>query len=170
MQSAHADIGVARAAFFPTFKLTGSAGLESIEASRIADWENRTYSIGPAFSIPLFQGGRLKLELQAARAAKDESIASYKQTVLTAVQEVEDALVDLQSLNTQAQAIQQAQQAADETARLTRMRQSKGLASYFEVVEAERTALGTQLRMAQIEGQRGVSTVLLIQALGGGWR
>jgi outer membrane protein, multidrug efflux system len=170
MQSAHAEIGAARAAFFPTFKLTGSAGLESIEASSIADWENRTYSIGPSFSIPLFQGGRLKSQLKAARAAKEEAIAMYKQSILTAVREVEDALVDLNSLHTQSQAIQQAQQAADETARLTRVRQSKGLASYFEVVEAERTALGTMLRKAQLQGQLGVSTVLLFQALGGGWK
>jgi outer membrane protein, multidrug efflux system len=170
LQAAHAEIGAAKAAFYPTFKLTGTAGLESVQRSSFSEWENRTYSIGPSFSLPLFTGGKLKSQLKSARAEHEQAIASYRQTLLTAVREVEDSLVDLQSLNQQRTAISAAQKAAADTAQLTRVRQEKGLASYFEVVEAERTALGTQLRLAQIEGQLGVSTVMLIQALGGGWR
>jgi outer membrane protein, multidrug efflux system len=168
--AAHADVRAAKAAFMPKIELTGSAGLEAIEASKITDWENRTYSLGLSFKLPLYSGGRLKGNLSGAKAAKDQAIADYRETALIALREVEDALVDLKSLNAQRSAIQSAQQAADETSKLTRVRQEKGLGSYFEVVEADRTALGTQLRLAQLEGQRAVSTVLLIQALGGAWK
>jgi outer membrane protein, multidrug efflux system len=169
MVAAHADTRAAKAAFWPSMKITGSAGMETIDASQIAEWENRTYSLGISLQIPLFSGGRLKSNLNGAKAVKAQALADYRQTLLTALREVEDALLDLKSLNAQLSAIRSAQEAADETVKLTKVRQEKGLASYFEVVEADRTSLGTQLKLAQLEGQRAVSTVLLIQALGGSW-
>ena len=170
LESMNAEIGVAKASFFPAFKLTGSGGLDSVDSSTFLEWENRALSIGPSVSLPIFQGGRLKANLRAAKSRYEESTAKYRQTLLIALREVEDAMLDLKSMSNQRAAIDAAMKAADETARLARVRYEKGLASYFEVVEADRTVLTTKLTLAQIDGQRSVSTVLLIKALGGGWK
>ena len=170
LESMNAEIGVAKASFFPAFKLTGSGGLDSVDSSTFLEWENRALSIGPSVSLPIFQGGRLKANLRAAKSRYEESTAKYRQTLLIALREVEDAMLDLKSMSNQRAAIDAAMKAADETSRLARVRYEKGLASYFEVVEADRTVLTTKLTLAQIDGQRSVSTVLLIKALGGGWK
>lgn len=170
LESMNAEIGVAKASFFPAFKLTGSGGLDSVDSSTFLEWENRALSIGPSVSLPIFQGRRLKANLRAAKSRYEESTAKYRQTLLIALREVEDAMLDLKSMSNQRAAIDAAMKAADETARLARVRYEKGLASYFEVVEADRTVLTTKLTLAQIDGQRSVSTVLLIKALGGGWK
>ncbi|MDB6140052.1 MAG: outer membrane protein multidrug efflux system [Verrucomicrobiaceae bacterium] len=169
LEAANADIGVAKAAFFPSFKLTGSGGLDSVEAKDFFQWENRALSIGPSVSLPIFQGGRLKSNLEAAKSRYDEALAKYRQTVLVALREVEDSLLDLQSIAHQRVAIEAAMKAADDTSHLARVRYEKGLASYFEVVEADRTVLTTKLSLAQLDGQRAASSVLLMKALGGGW-
>lgn len=169
LESANADIGVAKAAYFPAFKLTGSGGLDSVNAKDFFNWENRVLSIGPSVSLPIFQGGRLKANVEAAKSRYEEALAKYRQTVLVALREVEDSLLDLQSIARQRVAIEAAMKAADDTSHLARVRYDKGLASYFEVVEADRTVLTTQLSLAQLDGQRAASTVLLMKALGGGW-
>ena len=170
LQAANAEIGVAQASFFPTFKLTGSAGLDSVTSKDFLEWENRVLSIGPSVTLPVFQGFKLKSNLRAAQSRYDEALAKYRQTILVALREVEDAMLDLQSLIRQRAAIEAAMKSADETSRLARVRYEKGLASYFEVVEADRTVLTTKLTLAQIDGQRSVSAVLLAKALGGGWK
>jgi len=170
LQAASANIGAAKASFFPAFKLTGSAGLDSVKSSDFLDWENRVLSIGPSVSLPILQGGRLKANLRASQSRYDEALAKYRQTLLVALREVEDNLLDLQSLARQRSALDAAHKAADETTRLARVRYDKGLASYFEVVEADRTVLTTKLALAQLDGQRSVSAVLLAKALGGGWK
>ncbi len=170
LQAASADIGVAEASFFPRFKLLGSAGLESVKGTDFLNWENRVLSIGPSVSVPILQGGRLKSNLRAAQSRYDEALAKYKQTVLSALREVEDSILDLQSYTTQRAALAAAQKSAAETTALARVRYEKGLATYFEVVEADRTVLTTKLALAQLDGQRYVSTVLLAKALGGSWK
>lgn len=170
LQAACAEIGVAKASFYPSFKLLGSGGFDSVQSSNFLDWENRVLSIGPSVSLPIFQGGKLKANLRAAKSQYEESLAKYRQTVLIALREVEDCLLDLKMLAVQREAIAAAQKAADETSRLARVRYEKGLASYFEVVEADRSVLTTNLGLAQIDGQRMVSSVLLAKALGGGWK
>jgi multidrug efflux system outer membrane protein len=170
LQAASADIGVAEASFFPRFQLLGSGGLESVKGTDLLNWQNRVLSIGPGVSAPILQGGRLKSNLRAAQSRYDEALAKYKQTALSALREVEDSLLDLRSYTTQHNALAAAQKSAAETAALARIRYGKGLASYFEVVEADRTVLSTKLALAQLDGQRYVSTVLLAKALGGGWK
>lgn len=170
LEAANADIGVAKAAFFPAFKITGSGGLDSVSAKDFFDWENRALSIGPSFSLPIFQGGRLKANLEAAKSRYDEALAKYRQTVLTAFREVEDSLLDLQSISRQRVSLEAAMKSAADTSQLARVRYEKGLASYFEVVEADRTVLSTKLSIAQLDGQRAASSVLLMKALGGGWK
>ena len=111
----------------------------------------------------------MKSNLEAAKSRYDETLAKYRQTVLIALREVEDSLLDLQSIAHQRVAIEAAMKAADDTSHLARVRYEKGLASYFEVVEADRTVLSTKLALAQLDGQRAASSVLLMKALGGGW-
>lgn len=169
LRSANAQIGVAKASFYPAFKLTGSGGLESIGAEDFLDWRSKVMSAGPSVTAPIFQGGRLRANLGAARARYDESLASYRQTILTALREVEDSLLDLRAYNKQRAAVAAALTSADETARLARVRYDKGLANYFEAVDADRIVLSTRLAMAQIDGQRLMASVALVKALGGGW-
>ena len=167
--AANEDIGVATASFFPTFTLVGSGGLESVGAEDFLEWNSKAGSIGPQISVPIFQGGRLKANLRATRARYDEMLANYQQTILTAFREVEDAMLDLKAYERQRSAVSAALSAAQDTSRLARLRYERGLASYFEVVDADRTVLTTRLLLAQLDGQRLVATVQMLRALGGGW-
>src|SRR5206468_1821505 len=92
MAAANADIGVAKAAFYPRVLLNGSAGFESISASTLLDWPSRLWAIGPTLQVPIFTGGRNRAQLASARAAYNSAVATYRQTVLTAFQDVEDHL------------------------------------------------------------------------------
>jgi outer membrane protein, multidrug efflux system len=168
--SANAQIGVAKAEFFPSFKLIGAGGFQSIDAGTFLDWQNRVLSIGPSISVPVFTGGRNKANLQAAQSRYNEELASYKQIMLISLREVEDALLDLKTYAMQRDALEAAMHSAEDTERLARTRQEKGLTSFFEVVDANRTVLSTRLLLAQTEGQRMVSTVQLLKAIGGGWK
>jgi len=170
LRSANAEIGVAEASFYPTFELTGAAGFETIGTDMFADWQNRVLSIGPSISAPLFTGGRLKSNLAATKSKYDETLASYRQSILVALRDVEDALLDLRAYAKQRAAVNAALTAANDTSRLARLRYDKGLASYFEVVDADRTVLNTRLSLARIDGERLISTVILLKALGGGWK
>lgn len=161
---------MATASFYPTFKLTGAAGFETIGTDMFFDWKNRILSIAPSVSAPLFTGGKLKSNLAATKSKYDETLASYKQSIILALRDVEDAMLDLRTYAQQRSAVSAALAAASDTSRLARLRYDKGLASYFEVVDADRTVLTTRLSLAQIEGQRLVSSVILLKALGGGWK
>ncbi|HEY1080710.1 MAG TPA: efflux transporter outer membrane subunit [Prosthecobacter sp.] len=169
LRAANADIGVATANFYPVFSLTGSGAFESIGAEDFFEWKSRTASIGPQLTVPIFQGGRLRGNLRASQARYDESLARYKQTILTSLREVEDAMLDLKAFTKQRTAVAAAVAAAQDTSRLSRLRYDKGLASYFEVVDADRVVLTTRLTLAQLDGQRLTATVQLLRALGGGW-
>lgn len=169
MREANANIGVAKAGFYPSFTLSGSGGIESIGAEDFLTWKNKAGSIGPQITLPIFQGGRLRGNLKAAKSRYEESVAAYKQAILTALQEVENATVDVNAYARQRAAVSAALAAAQETSKLSRIRYEKGLASYFEVVDADRTVLTTRLLHAQLDGQRLTASVQLIRALGGGW-
>jgi multidrug efflux system outer membrane protein len=169
LRAANADIGVATASFYPTFNLIGSAGFESIGAQTFLDWRSRAASIGPSIDLPIFQGGRLLNNLRASRARYDEQLATYRQSILTAFREVEDSMLDLKAYGRQRSAVAAALAAAQDTRRLARLRYDRGLASYFEVVDADRTVLTTRLTLAQLDGQRLVATVQMLRSLGGGW-
>jgi multidrug efflux system outer membrane protein len=170
LRETNANIGIAKANFFPTFSLIGTGGIESIGAEDFMEWRGRTASIGPQLSVPLFQGGRLRGNLHAAEARYRESMAGYRQSILTALQEVENAMIDVNAFGRQRAAVTAALNAAQETSKLARLRYDKGLASYFEVVDADRTVLTTRLLQAQLDGQRLVATVQLVRSLGGGWK
>ncbi len=169
MAAASARIGVAKTAFFPAVSLTGSAGYSSTEASSLLDWDNRTWGLGPAVSLPIFEAGRNSANLRRARASYEEAVARYRQQVLVAFAEVEDALSGLRHLSDQAAAQAEAVAASRQAAELSGKRYRAGLVSYLEVVDSERTALQAERGAVQTLGERMQTGVLLIKALGGGW-
>ena len=169
LAAANARIGVARAAYFPTLRITGSGGFVSAELDSLFSWDSRVWSLGPSLSIPLFTGGRNRAGVARAQGAYDEAIANYRQRVLVAFGEVQDSLTTLHWLGTEADAVQRTVEAAQRTADLARARYEGGIASYLEVIESQRTWLATKLESARLHSQRQVTTVVLIKALGGGW-
>jgi multidrug efflux system outer membrane protein len=170
MAAASEGIGVAKAAFFPSIQLTAAAGTESVDLKDIFSWESRAWSIGPNISLPLFEGGRNRAGLQRAKAAYQEAIAQYRSQVLVAFHEVDDGLVGLRLLGEQFEAQMRAVAGAKQVADLSRLRYKEGLASYFEVVINDRTMLENEITAYELNGQRMVTTVQLIKALGGGWK
>jgi multidrug efflux system outer membrane protein len=170
MAAASEGIGVAKAAFFPSLQLTGTAGTESVALKDLFTWENRVWSVGPNISLPLFEGGRNRAGLQKAKAAYLQAVAQYRSQVLVAFHEVEDALIGLRLLKDQFEAQERAVHAAKKVADQSRLRYKEGLASYIEVVIADRTELENEITAYELNGQRVVTTVLLVKALGGGWK
>ncbi|HKQ38497.1 MAG TPA: efflux transporter outer membrane subunit, partial [Verrucomicrobiae bacterium] len=169
LQASSARIGVAKAAFFPTIKLTSAAGLASADLGTVFDASSRIWSIGPSIHVPIFEGGRNSANLTAAEARWEQSTATYRGTILNAFREVEDSLSDLATLSSQSEAVDRALVAARDTTALANERYQKGLSSYLDVVDAQRAALEAERQQSQLQGQRLVSTILLAKALGGGW-
>ena len=166
----NADIGVAQAAYFPSFSLTGSLGFESAKLGDLLKSDSRAGGIGAGFSWPLLDFGRIKGNVDLAKAAYEENLAQYRNQVLGAFGDVEDALSDLRILADQAQAQSLALTAAQQSAEISLTRYEAGLVIYLEFVDAERTRLATQRLATQIDGQRLFASVGLIKALGGGWQ
>jgi multidrug efflux system outer membrane protein len=169
LRAANARIGVAEAAFYPNFSLSAGGGFESIDIKRFLDWENRVLSLGAGVAAPLIDGGTNKSNYQAARSRYDEALATYRQTLLVALREVEDALVDLKGLTKSRNALRLALDSSQETRRLSQERYDKGLTSYFEVVDSERDVLRVQLVLSQLEANQRITLAALAKALGGGW-
>jgi outer membrane protein, multidrug efflux system len=169
MAAANARIGIAKTAFFPAIRLTGSAGYASGELSSLFDWDNRTWGVGPFVSLPIFDAGRNRANLARSEAAWEEAVSDYRQQVLVAFAEVEDALSDLRLLDEEAQAQQRAVVSARQAADISAARYRSGLVSFLEVVDSERTALATERAATRLLGQQLQASVSLIKALGGGW-
>jgi multidrug efflux system outer membrane protein len=169
LAAANARIGVARAAFFPAISLTGSAGFESADTDRLFGADSRIWSIGPSLYLPIFQGGRNRANLQRSRAAYDESVAVYRQQVLVAFREVQEALTATRLLADQSAAQDRALAFSRRAAALAETRYQSGYVSYLEVIEAQRTELSNERATAQLAAQRLNTGVALIKALGGGW-
>ena len=169
LAAANERIGVAVAAFFPRVTLTGAAGLESATITDVLSPGSKIWQIGPSVSIPIFEGGRNSANLAAAHARYDQGIARYRQQVLIAFQDVENALVDLRTLAEQSDAQNRAVQAAQRTLDLANQSYRQGASTYLDITDAERTLFSDQRISAQLLGQRMQATVQLIKALGGGW-
>ena len=169
LRAANARIGVAQAAFYPNFNLLAGAGFESVDASRFLDWQNRVLSLGAGVAAPIFDAGSNKSNYQAALSRRDEALASYRNSLLVALREVEDSLLDLKGLARSRAALDQALASATDTFRLSSERYDKGLSSYLEVVDADRTVLRVQLILALTDAQQRITLAALAKALGGGW-
>jgi multidrug efflux system outer membrane protein len=169
LASANAQIGVAKAAFFPVITLTGSGGYLSGQIDTLFKWDSRVWSIGPSISLPIFAGGRNRANYKRSQAAFEEAIAHYRQRILVAFGDVENSLSGIRHLSEQAAAQQRAVRNAARAADLATERYRSGIVSYLEVVDANREALQAERANAQLTGQRQIASVQLIKALGGGW-
>jgi multidrug efflux system outer membrane protein len=173
MQAANARVGLAKSAFFPKLDITGAAGFESATLGNLFMWSSRAFILGPfagtALTLPLFDGGRRKANLAQARSKYDEDVAQYRQQVLVAFREVEDNLADLRLLDDQMREQNDAVQASQRAAHLSRTQYTEGAVSYLDVIDGERQVLTSQLQASHLTGTQAVATVNLIRALGGGW-
>lgn len=166
---ANAQVGIARAAFYPHIMLGGSGGWQSRDITTLANAPSLFWSLGADALEPIFQGGRNRATLAAARSAYDASVADYRQLVLTAFEQVEDGISNLETLSqaaaTQAAAVEDARR---ELA-IANNRYVGGIATYLDVITAQSTLLNNERLATQLLGQRMISSVYLVKALGGGW-
>lgn len=169
MAAQNAEIGVAKAAFFPSIGLTLAGGFNSHDIGILASAPSAFWAVGANLAEQVLTGGRRKAQLDFANSAYGASVAGYRQDVLNAFQEVEDGLSGLSILGQAADTQQQAVDAAQRALKIANDRYVGGLVTYLDVVTAEQTLLDNQRLAAQLLGQRLVTSVSLIKALGGGW-
>lgn len=169
MAAANAQIGVAQAAYFPTLTLSASGGFRS---NLVPDWltvPHRFWSVGPTLAETLFDGGARRAVSKQAQAAYDANVATYRQTVLTAIQQVEDNLAALRILEQEAATQAEAVAAARLSTELTLNQYKAGTVNYLSVVVVQAAQLNNEATAVNLTGQRLVAAVTLVQALGGGW-
>jgi len=169
MAAANAEVGVAKAAFYPRVVLNASGGFESVSASTLFDWPSHLWAVGPSVQFPLFTGGRNRAQLASAKAAYDGAVASYRQTVLTAFQDVEDRLAAQSLLAVQLEEEQAALTAARRALDISMNRYKAGVEQYLDVITAQTAVLTHEQSVAQLSGQQNAASVALIKALGAGW-
>ncbi|HUL31889.1 MAG TPA: efflux transporter outer membrane subunit, partial [Thermodesulfobacteriota bacterium] len=169
MAAANAQIGVAVAAYYPVVTLSASGGFAGSSLSDWLKWPNRFWSLGASVSETVFEGGLRHAQTEQARAAYDATVASYRETVLTGFQEVEDNLAALHILQDEAAVQDQAVKSAQNTVRVTTNQYKSGTVNYLNVIVAQAAALSNEITALGILGRRMAAAVLLVKALGGGW-
>jgi NodT family efflux transporter outer membrane factor (OMF) lipoprotein len=167
--AANAEIGVAKTAYYPTLTLSAAAGLEGSSITNWFAWPSRFFAVGPTLLETLYDAGRRHAYTDQAWAAYDANVASYRQNVLTAFQEVEDNLAGLRILDEESKKQSQAVQSAELSLALSTTRYKGGLVTYLEVITAQSAALSNERVAVDLLTRRMTSSVLLIKALGGGW-
>lgn len=169
MAAENAQIGVAKSAYYPGINLFGAAGFESSDLGKIIGAANGFWALGANVAETLLSGGRRRAQVDFATSGYGASVANYRQTVLTAFQEVEDSLSGLSVLAQAAETQQLSVEAAQRALNIANDRYTGGLVTYLDVVNAQQTLLDSQRLATQILGQRLVTSVNLVKALGGGW-
>ena len=169
MASANAQIGIADAAFYPSLILSASGGLESSTFKHLFDWPSRFWSIGPSISETIYDAGLRRATVQQYTATYNANVATYRETVLTAFQQVEDYLASVRILSQQILKQQEAEQSARQFVELETARYQTGIDPYVNLVTAQTTLLTDQQTLNTLRTQAMTSSVQLIQALGGGW-
>ena len=166
---ANADIGVTKAAFFPSLVLGATGGFESTSIASWFTWPARFFSLGPTLSQTLFDKGRRKAATEVSRAQYDATVASYRNTVLTSFQEVEDNLAALRILSHELDQQNEAVASAQRALTLSNERYKSGIDSYLNVITAQTALLNNQRTVVNLRTQQMTASVELIKALGGGW-
>jgi NodT family efflux transporter outer membrane factor (OMF) lipoprotein len=169
MAAANAEIGVAKAAYYPSLNLFGQGGWQSADIAKLANSASTFWGLGASLAESIFTAGARRAQVQFAQAGYDANVAQYRQTVLAAFQEVQDDLTGLIVLGRAEQSQQEAVDAARRTLEISTSRYTGGLVSYLDVVTAQQNLLSNEQELAVIQGQRLVTSVLLVKALGGGW-
>jgi NodT family efflux transporter outer membrane factor (OMF) lipoprotein len=166
---ANEQIGIARAAYFPTLTIGATGGFEGSTVTNWLNWPSRLWAVGPELSETLFDGGRRRATSEAARANYDGTVATYRQTTLNAFQEVEDNLAALRILGTEADQQHEATASAQESLQLFTNRYQGGVDNYLQVITAQTIALADERNDIDIQRRRMDASVLLVKAVGGGW-
>lgn len=169
LAAANATIGIGYGAFFPQVTISTSGGFESSTLKHLFEWPSRFWSIGPSASQIIFDGGLYRAELHQYEAVYNGDLATYRQTVLTAFQQVEDALAATRIYSQQILREQEAVKSSQEFLDLELQRYNSGVDPYVDVVTAQTTLLGDQVTLNSLQVQEMLSSVQLVQALGGGW-
>jgi NodT family efflux transporter outer membrane factor (OMF) lipoprotein len=169
MASANEQIGIAQAAFYPTLSLSAIAGFQGTSAANWFNWPSRFWAVGPGLSQTLFDAGRRRATKNITVASYDATVADYRQSVLTAFQQVEDNLAALRVLEHEAQQQHEATASAEQSLDLFQTRYEGGVDTYLQVVTWQTAALNNQRNDIDILQRRLDASVLLIKALGGGW-
>lgn len=169
MVAANARIGVARAAMFPSLSLDGGLGTEAASGANLLHWSARSWVLGALLSTPLFDGGRIRANIGRSEAVLEESVATYRQSVLAAFAEVEDNLAGLRILAGQTEQIDAAVLSARRSVDLAEKLYRAGRSSYLELLDAQRSLAALERSAAQLRGNRALTTVALIRSLGGSW-
>jgi NodT family efflux transporter outer membrane factor (OMF) lipoprotein len=169
MAAANEQIGIATAAYYPTVTLGASGGFESSMITQWFAWPSRMWSVGPQMAETLFDAGRRRAEVASARDAYDATVANYRQTVLTAFQQVEDSLSALRILASEAQVQDEAVKSAVRSLNVSTEQYKAGTVDYLQVITTQSIALQDQRTAVDLLTRRLTSSVLLIEALGGGW-
>lgn len=169
LKARNADIGAARAAFFPRISLTGSLGTSSAELSGLFDGGSRSWSFVPTLTLPLFDAGRNRANLDLAEVRKESAVAAYEASVQVAFREVADALAANDTLRREEAARSALADTSRETLKLARARYEGGVDSHLRYLDAERTSFGNELALIETRTQRQLALVDLFRALGGSW-
>ena len=169
MEASNARIGVARAAMFPALDITANGGGAAGHFSDVFKWSSRSWVLGALLSMPLIDGGRNSNNVRRSEAALEESVAGYRQTVLSAFAEVEDNLAGLRILGGQTAQIDDALVSARRSADLAQKLYDAGRSSYLDLLDAQRNLAAVERNAVQLRGDRAVTTVALIRSLGGDW-
>jgi multidrug efflux system outer membrane protein len=168
--AANADIGAAKALFFPTISLTGFLGGVSGDVTRFLGGEGAVWSIGAGLLQPVFQAGRLKRNVEATQARFDAAVASYRRAALNGYREVANSLVTIEKLAVERAERQTGVTVLQDAADLARSRYESGLASYIEILTADQDLFQQQLQLAQTRGAELRARAELYRTLGGGWQ
>jgi NodT family efflux transporter outer membrane factor (OMF) lipoprotein len=169
MAAANAQIGVAHAAFYPALTLSATGGVESSAIKNLFDWPSRLWSVGPSISETVYDGGLRRATVNQYVATYNANVAAYRQTVLTAFQQVEDSLVAVRILSQQILRQEEAVDSSQEFLRLELGRYDNGVDPYIDVVTAQTTLLSNQQSLTNLQVQEMTASVQLIESLGGGW-
>jgi NodT family efflux transporter outer membrane factor (OMF) lipoprotein len=169
MAVANAQIGIAKAAYYPSLNLFGNGGWQAADIAKLMNVQSTFWAVGANVAESIFTGGSRRAQVQFAKAGYDASVASYRDTVLNAFREVQDDVTGLTVLEQAKQSQQQTVDAARRTLDIATSRYVGGLVSYLDVVNAQQNLLNNEQELATIHGQRLVTSVLLVKALGGGW-
>ena len=169
MAAANAQIGVARAAYYPSLTISGSGGVESSAIKNLLDSASRFWSVGPSLSETVYDGGLRRATMNQYIATYNADLAAYRQSVITAFQQVEDSLAAVRILSQQIERQQEAVASSQTFLQLELGRYDLGIDPYIDVMTAETTLLSSQQSLENLHIERMTASVELIQALGGGW-
>jgi multidrug efflux system outer membrane protein len=170
LHAATANIGIAVAQLYPDISISGEVGQSALQFKALTNWSSNFYQFGPSVSVPIFQGGRLRANVRLANAQQAEAALGYRQTVLSALQDVENNLVALRTDRARQERLEQAVRIAQDQLSLAQSRYRNGLAAFLDVLDSETTSINAQQDVIRGRLQLALDVAALYKAIGGGWQ